>query len=30
MPTSPSDRGEVSFKVIEVGGTALERNFGRH
>jgi hypothetical protein len=30
MPTSPSDRGEVLFKVIEVGGAALERNLGRH
>jgi hypothetical protein len=30
MPASPSDRGEVYFKVIEVGAAALERNLGRH
>jgi hypothetical protein len=26
MPASPSDRGKVYFKVIEVEGAALERN----
>jgi hypothetical protein len=30
MPARPSDRGEVYFKLIEVGGAALERNLGRH
>jgi hypothetical protein len=30
MPASPSDRGEILFKVIEVGEAALERNLGRH
>jgi hypothetical protein len=30
IPASPSDRGEVYFKVIEVGGAALERNIDRH
>jgi hypothetical protein len=30
MPASPSDRGEVLFKVIEVGGAVLERNLGRY
>jgi hypothetical protein len=30
VPASPSNRGEVYFKVIEVGGAALERNLGRH
>jgi hypothetical protein len=30
MPASPFDRSDVYFKVIEVGGAALERNFGRH
>jgi hypothetical protein len=30
MPASPSDMGEVLFKVIEVGGAALKRNLGRH
>jgi hypothetical protein len=26
MPASPSDNGEILFKVVEVRGTALERN----
>jgi hypothetical protein len=30
MLASPSDRGEVYFKVIKVGGAALERNIDRH
>jgi hypothetical protein len=30
MPAIPSDRGEVYFEVIEVGGAALERNLGLH
>jgi hypothetical protein len=30
MPASPSDRGEVYFKVIGVGRAALDRNLGRH
>jgi hypothetical protein len=30
MPTSPSGRGEVYFKVIEVRGAALEGNLGQH
>jgi hypothetical protein len=30
MPASPSDRGEILFKVVEVNGAALERNLDRH
>jgi hypothetical protein len=30
VPASPSDRDQVYFKVIEVGGAALERNLDRH
>jgi hypothetical protein len=30
MPASPSDRGEILFKVVEVRGAALERNLVRH
>jgi hypothetical protein len=33
MPASPSDKGEILFKVVEVvevRGTVLERNLDRH
>jgi hypothetical protein len=30
MPASPSDKGEILFKVAEVRGAALERNLDRH